>query len=135
MAYYKRIIAEIGAKNELNFRIIESREESIRGTLQQVGMDGGGQNTAGRDGGSLGEVSSLASSQLSDTEIGKMVWTLNHLASDDDFLSIEGIKRVRQSMEYGPERMQKIRKAVKYLVHTVGGAEEVLTKDVTSEHE
>jgi hypothetical protein len=98
-------------------------------------MDGGGQDTAGRDGGSLGEASSHASSPLSDTEVGKMVWTLNHLAGDDDFLSIEGIKRVRQSGEYDPERMQKIRKAVKHHVHTVGVAEEVLSKDVTSEHE
>lgn len=135
-AYFERIIAEIGVGNEPNFTIVESREEVVNEALQQGDMDGGGQDTVGRDGDSLGVATSCASSPISDSEIEKTIQTLKHLAGDGDVLSTDGIKRVRQSAEHGSRRMQEIRKIVKQLVRVVGAPEDKeLDKGVVNEYE
>ncbi|KAK3839352.1 MAG: hypothetical protein JOS17DRAFT_770448 [Linnemannia elongata] len=133
-AYFERIIAEIGVGNELNFTIVESGEEQVREALQQVDVDREGQGTAGRDGDNLGEASSHASSPISDTEIEKTIRTLKHLAGDDDILSTDGIKRLRQSAERGSRKMLEVRRIIKQLVRVVGAAEDnELDEDVANE--
>ena len=123
-AYFEHIIAEFGVGNEVNFTMVESGEELARGALQQVDVDGGGYNTAGRSGDSLDEAVSNASSPISDMEIDTTIRTLKHLAGDDDFLTTDGIKRVRKNAKGGPRRMQELRKIVKQLVRVVGATED-----------
>jgi len=138
-AYFEHIIAEVRTGNGVDFRVVESRDEQAQEELQQVDVEGEGQDNADRDEASLGESSSReesGSSPIADTDIYTTIQTLKHLAGDSDVLTIDGIKRIRKSVERGPGRMQEVRKAVKQLVRVctaVGNAE--LDKDVVNGHE
>ncbi|KAF9920455.1 hypothetical protein FBU30_009717, partial [Linnemannia zychae] len=120
-AYFECIIAEIGDKDELNLRVVESREENIKEKILQV---------PGGDDINLAEVPSQASSPISDTEIEKTIQTLKHLAGDIDFLSADGIKRVRQNTDNASGKIQDIRKIVKQLVRVVGVAEKDIGQEI-----
>ncbi|KAG9066514.1 hypothetical protein KI688_001742 [Linnemannia hyalina] len=91
-AYFEHIIAEVGVENELNFRLEESKEELTGSALQQVDVDGGGQDAVGGNGDNVGEASHK-SSPLSDTDIGTTIQTLKDLAGDSDVLTTDGFKR------------------------------------------
>lgn len=117
------------------FQSGREREELVRGALQQVDVDGGEQDTVG-DGYSLGEVSSHASSPISDAEINNTIRTLKRLVGDSDFLTTAGFRRVLYSREYGLEITQQFRKALKRAMRVDGAVElNELDKDVANGHE
>lgn len=133
-AYFEHIIAEVGVENELNFRLEESNEELTGSALQQVDVDGGGQDAVGGNGDNVGEASHK-SSPLSDTDIGTTIQTLKDLAGDSDVLTTDGFKRVRLRAEHDSGGMQEIGKSVKQLVRACAAARnKALDKDVANGH-
>jgi len=114
-AYIQHIIAEIREG------VLDFREEE----LQQVDEEGEGRDSMCGDQASIGEPSSRedpGSSPIADTDIYVTIETLKHLAGGSDVLTIDGIKRVRQSAEQGQGRKQVVRKVVKQLVRVCAAA-------------
>ncbi|KAF9079146.1 hypothetical protein BGX23_004927, partial [Mortierella sp. AD031] len=104
-AYFEHIIAKVVMGTVLGFRVVESRDEQAEEELRHVDVEGGGQDSAGRDEDSLDESSSReesGSSPIADADIYTTIQTLKHLAGDSDSLAIDSIKRIRQSAERGP---------------------------------
>jgi hypothetical protein len=135
-AYFEHIVAEIGVKSGLYFRVEESGEEVARGALQQVDVIGGRQDAVNGDGDSVGEASSRNSSPLSDTDINTTIQTLKDLAGDSNVLTTDGFKRARWRAQHDSEGGQEIGKIVKQFVRDFAAVRnKALRKDVANGHE
>ncbi|KAG0254482.1 hypothetical protein BGZ95_006011, partial [Linnemannia exigua] len=132
-AYFKHLIAEVQQDNVLSFRMVEDKEELAMEALHQGDAKSNVQGNARSNGDSPGSSSSRdgsVSSPLADTDLDTAAHTLKQLVGENDFLTVGGLKHIRQSAQGGSEKAQSVGKIVKQLVHAcVDLSDEEIQKD------
>ncbi|KAG0254604.1 hypothetical protein BGZ95_005978, partial [Linnemannia exigua] len=119
-AYFEHLIAEVQQDNAVTFRVVEHKDEIAKEDLRQTDAEGNRQSNASSDGDSPGGSSSRdgsISSPLADTDIDMAAHTLKQLVGDSDYLTVGGLKHVRQSAQEVSGKARSVEKIVKQLVH------------------
>ncbi|KAF9145696.1 hypothetical protein BG015_011810, partial [Linnemannia schmuckeri] len=132
-AYFEHLIAEVQQDAVLSFRAVEDKDELVEEAPYQGDANGKGQDNTHRGGedpdGSPNRDRS-ESSPLADTDLDTTAHTLKQLVGDNDFLTVDGLKHVRQGAQGGSEKAQSVGKIVKQLIHAcVALSDEELQKD------
>ncbi|KAG9069624.1 hypothetical protein KI688_010528 [Linnemannia hyalina] len=116
-AYFEHLIAEVRQGNVLSFRTVEDKGELFEEEPHQGDANGKGQGNTHRGGSGSTNHDGSESSPLADTDLDTAAHTLKHLAGNSDFLTVDGLKHVRQSAQGGSGKAQSVGKMVKQLVH------------------